>query len=278
MPAARTKSAKIRVVKKPVMAVAAVRKRALVVQPDDDPASLLIKATALRTASAWSELLSLLDQHVPALHLPLKALYCRAFYHLAETTPKQLASAEGFATELLTSDPVQIDALLCKGRIASSKGEARSAADTALEAFKASGYKDEDALALLQESQAKLRKPVQEEQDHYAALCVAPGAPIEVVRAAHAALQHPPGSSEAAAADLALEVLSDTDRRAAYDTARSHRLSGGFGRDFSGGSELLQRLGEALGLKFPPGFVFPPNGRFQGGFGGGIEFTWGDGA
>jgi hypothetical protein len=164
MPAARTKSAKIRVVKKPVMAVAAVRKRALVVQPDDDPASLLIKATALRTASAWSQLLSLLDQHVPALHLPLKALYCRAFFHLAETTPKQLASAEGFATELLMSDPAQIDALLCKGRIASSKGEARSAADTALEAFKASGYKDEDALALLQESQAKLRKPVQEEQ------------------------------------------------------------------------------------------------------------------
>jgi hypothetical protein len=28
------------------------------------------------------------------------------------------------------------------------------------------------------------------------------------------------------------------DRRAAYDTARSHRLSGGFGRDFSGGSSL----------------------------------------
>jgi hypothetical protein len=166
MPAARTKSAKIRVIKKPVAAVAAARQRAqgFKANADDDPASLLIKATALRNASAWSELLSLLEQHVPVLHLPLKALYCRAFYHLAEVSPKQLVSAEGFAAELLAHDPAQIDALLCKGRVASSKGEAQTAADTALEAFKASGYKDEDALALLQESQTKLRKPVQEEQ------------------------------------------------------------------------------------------------------------------
>lgn len=73
-----------------------------------------------------------------------------------------------------------------------------------------------------------------------------------------------------------LSLLVTTVKRSAYDTLRSNRITGGGGKEFSGGSEMLKQLGEALGLKFPEGFEFPANGRFQGGFGGGFEFTWGE--
>jgi hypothetical protein len=64
-------------------------------------------------------------------------------------------------------------------------------------------------------------------------------------------------------------------KRTQYDEIVSRRKTGGGGHEFSGGSEILKQLGEALGLVFPTGFVFPPSGRFQGGFGGGFEYTWG---
>ena len=66
-----------------------------------------------------------------------------------------------------------------------------------------------------------------------------------------------------------------TAKRAQHDDTISRRKVGGAGREFSGGNELLRQFGEALGLVFPTGFQFPPSGRFQGGFGGGFEYTWG---
>lgn len=136
------------------------------------------------------------------------------------------------------------------------------------------------------------RSELTDKQDPYAILHVARTAPDSVIKAAHKAHGHAKGSDEAKAADEAYALLStkgalessftpaelmiSTEKRAEYDSKPANRSTGGTGFDVEGGSDLLAQLGRALGLKFPEGFVWPASGRFQGGFGGGFEYTWGE--
>jgi hypothetical protein len=194
---------------------------------NDGDHELETQVVTLRGEAAWEALVGLLDGHDKIEKDALKASYCRALYHIDSPSRLSAERGEQYSDELLAANVGHIDALLCRGALARLHGDGSLASDCALAAFKASGYKDGDALELLQASRnvgsQKVATPAQvsrshEQQDsepysrlkdHYAALCVTRTAPLAVIRAAHAALSHPGGSAEAVAADAAVTVLSD---------------------------------------------------------------------
>lgn len=118
---------------------------------ESDEATLEPKVEALRLAKAWSEIVELLDRETifPLSSGSLQAAYCRAFYHFAEPSAATISRAETTSATLLKTKADSVDALLCAGKIAQGKGQSKEVADRALEAYKASGYKDDDALELL---------------------------------------------------------------------------------------------------------------------------------
>lgn len=141
--------------------------------------------------------------------------------------------------------------------------------------------------------------------DHYTTLHLLPSAAPELVEAAYtvlsraasnaddlagkpvspqtdgingsAAISTDTASPDLATLDRAHAVLSNPASRASYDDLLAKRKSGSYGggKEFSGGTEVLRALVQTLGVAIPEGFTWPENGRFQGGFGGGFEYTWG---
>lgn len=83
--------------------------------------------------------------------------FCRAFYHVDKTKVKKpwITLAEKISQHLLAENPAQVEALLCQAILAALKEDFDSACDKALEAMKASQYKDQDSLNLMQEYQKK---------------------------------------------------------------------------------------------------------------------------
>jgi hypothetical protein len=121
-----------------------------------DEASLELKVAALRTAKLWPEIINLLDaeQVFPLSSASLQGAYCRAFFHSKDPSSTSISNAKTTSEGLLKTTAESVDALLCAGKIAQMAGEYKSVADRALEAYKASGYKDNDALALLKTGQS----------------------------------------------------------------------------------------------------------------------------
>ena len=192
-------------------------------------ALLVAKVKALRLASSWQDIVDLINgSGQVALSSEIKAAYCRAVYHINPDIPV-IDRAKAFCQDLKANGIAAADFLICEGALAALQGDYKLAADRALAAMKATEYKDMDALALLQSSQAKSHtqasgsqvcplfwarrfdQPFRADhlQDLYAILSVAPSAPIAVIKAAHAALDYTPESSEALAANEALRILCD---------------------------------------------------------------------
>ena len=106
------------------------------------------KAQVLRDLSAWPELLALLEGAAKP-STKLQKHFCRALSHVAAPTEAQIAKGEKYAAGLVALDKDDIDALLCLAALAPPAEKA----DKALAAYKASGFKENDALELLQGAQ-----------------------------------------------------------------------------------------------------------------------------
>jgi hypothetical protein len=116
-----------------------------------DEAALEPKVGALRLAKAWPEIIELLDAEAafPLSSASLQGAYCRAFFHAKDPSSTTISNAKTTSADLLKAKAESVDGSLCAGRIAQLEGDSKGVADRALEAYKASGYKDDDALDLL---------------------------------------------------------------------------------------------------------------------------------
>lgn len=163
MPAVRTKSTSSTTEAKKPASKRSVRKP--VVDGDGDSKNkdkeserdLEAKIGALRTAKAWTDIITLIDDNLtlPLSSTSLQGAYCRAFFHSTGPSATTISNAKAISADVLKGKADSLDGLLCAGKLAQLEGDTKGVSDKALEAYKASGYKDEDALNLLKSGQTQ---------------------------------------------------------------------------------------------------------------------------